>query len=363
METGIMGYDIDFMAVGDNGKSGDAIALRYGDLNQAPRGQTVVVIDGGFTDDGRKLVDLVRDLYSTDSVDVVVSTHPDSDHANGLQTVLSELSVGQLWMHRPWLHTDDIARMFRDGRVTDSSVREHLRRSLDSARSLESLALRKGITIVEPFEGLSLDGALTVLGPSESYYESLLPDFRGTPEAARGALREAAHRLAELVRKVLETWDLETLTDDGETSAENSSSTVIQLTIEDRALLFTGDAGIPALQAALDARDARGLNGYRLRLLQVPHHGSRRNVGPTLLDRLLGGRVAKGTEPTSVAFVSAAKNGEPKHPAKKVTNALQRRGASVHATQGEAKWFSYSSTSRDGYTPSIPLPFYEEVED
>ena len=358
-----MGYDIDFLAVGENGRSGDAIALRYGDLQQTPPRQTVAVIDGGFTDDGKKLVDFIRTRYGTETVDVVVSTHPDSDHANGLYAVLDDLTVGELWIHRPWEHTDDIARMFRDGRVTDNSVREHLRKSLDSARSLESLALSKGITMVEPFEGLSLDGVFTVLGPSETYYESLLPDFRGTPESARGVLHEALHRAAEYVRKLAETWDFETLTDDGETSAENNSGTVIQLTIEERALLFTGDAGIPALQAALDARDARGLNNYDLRFVQIPHHGSQRNVGPALLDRLLGVRVAQGSQPKSTAFVSAAKNGEPKHPSKKVTNAFQRRGSSVHATQGGAKWHHLSSPDRGDYSPSSPVPFYEEVED
>ena len=48
-----MGYEIDFLPVGDGARSGDAIALRYGNLEGTRAEQTVVVIDGGFTDDGR----------------------------------------------------------------------------------------------------------------------------------------------------------------------------------------------------------------------------------------------------------------------------------------------------------------------
>ncbi len=82
-----MGYEIDFLAVGDNGRSGDAIALRYGNLHGDRDAQRVVVIDGGFSDDGYRLAELIRTYYKTDHVDLVVSSHPDSDHANGLKTL------------------------------------------------------------------------------------------------------------------------------------------------------------------------------------------------------------------------------------------------------------------------------------
>jgi len=104
-----MGYEIDFLAVGDNSQSGDAIALRYGDLHGHRDGQRVVVIDGGFSDDGSRLAELICTHYKTETVDLVVSSHPDCDHAKGLKTLLGEMSVGRLWMHLPWEHTDDIA--------------------------------------------------------------------------------------------------------------------------------------------------------------------------------------------------------------------------------------------------------------
>ena len=52
-----MAYEIDFLPVGDGSKSGDAIALRYGNLTDSSQ-QTVVIIDGGYSDDGEALVEL-----------------------------------------------------------------------------------------------------------------------------------------------------------------------------------------------------------------------------------------------------------------------------------------------------------------
>ena len=100
-----MGYEIDFLPVGEGEKSGDAIALRFGNLHGNRDEQTVVVIDGGFKGTGEKLVEHIRHYYGTDDVDLVISTHSDADHVSGLTVVLEELRVGHLWMHQPWNRT------------------------------------------------------------------------------------------------------------------------------------------------------------------------------------------------------------------------------------------------------------------
>jgi len=52
-----MGYEIDFHAVGDGEKSGDAITFRFGNLAGARSEQVVAVIDGGYAADGMKIVE------------------------------------------------------------------------------------------------------------------------------------------------------------------------------------------------------------------------------------------------------------------------------------------------------------------
>jgi beta-lactamase superfamily II metal-dependent hydrolase len=132
-----MGYEVEFLPVGDGERSGDAIVLRFGNLDGSRGEQTVVVVDGGFADTGQEVVNHIKRFYGTDQIDLVISTHPDGDHSAGLVKVLEQLKVKRLWMHQPWDHTDDIAKMFKDGRVTDESIEKRLRESLNTAKNLE----------------------------------------------------------------------------------------------------------------------------------------------------------------------------------------------------------------------------------
>lgn len=167
--------------MGAGEKCGDAIALRFGNLHASPPQQTVVVIYGGFGESGKALVEYIRSYYKTDQVDAVISTHPDDDHASGLEIVLNELKVSNLVMHLPWNHTQDTSRLFEDDRVTDESVKKALKRSLDTARNLEKLARQKSIKITEPFLGVTgFNKAMRVLGPTEDFYKNLLPGYRGS---------------------------------------------------------------------------------------------------------------------------------------------------------------------------------------
>lgn len=168
---------------------------------------------------------------------------------------------------------------------------------------------------------------------------------------------------AKAARLLDENLNIETLRDDGTTTPANNSSAICLLTVDDRQLLLTGDAGIPALEQAVTVLEAEGFQPGNLRFVQIPHHGSRSNVGPSILNRMLGPK-GQPTRPAATAFASVArKNPEHKHPAKKVTNAFHRRGYSVHVTQGEAKRHSHDPPDRVGWSTSTPLPFYSKVEE
>ncbi len=358
-----MGYEIDFLPVGDGGRGGDAIALRYGNLHGSRNEQTVVIIDGGNQDSGQELVDHVQERYDTDVVDLVVCTHPDSDHSSGLSVVLEQLEVKRLWMHRPWKHAGKISDAFVDDDITNDGLSELLQESLKHACKLEELADEKGIPISEPFS----DGAsstrfpeIRVLGPSRDYYRELLPEFGDMPMTK--SITGVFGRLTEAVKAVAERWNWETLTEPVEdTRAENNSSAILLLQVDGRNLLFTGDAGVPALEHAADFAEAQGVDLKSCVLQQVPHHGSKRNVGPSILNRIVG-PIGSASGSKSVV-VSVPKKGDPKHPAKKVTNAYQRRGANVTVTKGEVICSPYNAPTRLGWGPATPVPFYSEVEE
>lgn len=366
-----MGYEVDFLPVGDGQSSGDAICMRMGDLHSGDRSkQLVMVIDGGTRASGQALVEHIRKYYGTNTVDLVVSTHPDNDHVSGLRDVLEEMDVDQLWMHLPWNHAEDFRALF-NRRLTSIGLKRKIRLSLETAVEVEDIARQNGVAIHEPFSDVALPyaGLIDVLGPSSTYYESLLPNFRETPEAASasggvGLLQRVGSAVVEAVKTVAESWYIETLSDpaDDASSAENNSSVILTVNYDGHRLMFTADAGTPALNHAVDTAGLKGIHLPSLRLFQGPHHGSRRNVGPTVLDRILG---PKYQEPDNekVVYISAAKAAE-KHPARKVCNALQRRGAKerVYTTEGQTIRHHHDAPDR-GWTKLTPKPFYSEVEE
>lgn len=361
-----MGYEVDFLGVGTESKSCDAIALRFGNLHGARHEQTVVLIDAGFRDTGAELVEHIRNHFGTNTVDLVISSHPDQDHINGLEVVLNELQVKELWIHQPWLHNHKLADEFADGRLTDSSLGERLKQNLERAWSLSKLANRQGISVKEPFTGLTdKTGSVKVLGPTKSYYESLIPNFDGMPARAEASAVANESWLDKALRKVKEfvaSWGEDHISDDGQTSAKNNSSVITQLIVDGRRLVFTADAGIQALEYAAEQIECC-YSGAEFKLIQIPHHGSRRNIGPTVLNRLIGNPVAQGTYSGVTAIASTAKIGEPKHPRKAVLNAFTHRGARVLVTRGQGIMHYHNAPGRSGWSSLNAEPYHLSYEE
>ena len=201
-------------------------------------------------------------------------------------------------------------------------------------------------------------------------YLALLPDFDKTPERKSTAdnaiglaayMRESARAAARaLVRWVVESWQGETLSETPEpTTASNESSVVQMAKIDGEQLVLTGDVGPEGLHEAAYFVERRGVR-LQPHFIQVPHHGSRRNVTPSALNRWLGPIKPEGQAVTGFAFCSAARLDE-NHPKKKVTNAFTRRGYEVHVTRGRSIYLQ-NGMGRDGFGLT-PEPFSREVEE
>jgi beta-lactamase superfamily II metal-dependent hydrolase len=351
-----LAFELDFHAVGTGEKSGDAISIRYGRLNSVTNfSQKVIVIDGGTLESGKKLVEHIKTHYKTETVDLVVNTHPDNDHCSGLREVLNKLTVKELWVHTPWNYAKDFVELFKAGRITDNSLKENLKEGLSIAHELEQIAKAKKIPVKEPFTCLSFDnGIFQILGPSENYYTELLPNFRSTPAPVEEiAISKAFSAVKEAIKWVAETIDIETLDETGETSAENNSSAVGLFQFDNKKILFTSDTGVPALKRVIDYAKTKAISLTDLYVLQIPHHGSRRNISPSVLNAIKG----------NFGFISCAPDGEPKHPSKKVTNALKRRNIRPYSTKGNGICQGHNTELRQGYSVATEIPFYNQVEE
>lgn len=324
-----MPYEIDFLPVGDS--NGDAICIRYG---SAGGPYTIHVVDGGFVGTGDALVDHIVTYYGDPShIDNVILSHADQDHAGGLAAVLENFTVGCLWMNRPWLYAQELIDRFH-GNYTVQGLQKRIREMNPHLVALEDIAIRRGFPIRDVFAGNQI-GAFLVLAPKRETYIGLLPDFTRTPDAKPleyKGLAGAFQRMVEGVKSWFETWDDEKLSNfPPETSASNESSVVQMGVIDGEKLVLTADAGPKALAEAADVARILGVAG-RPRFFQIPHHGSRRNVTPAILDQWLGPKLPLGTPTTGIAFCSVGSN-KPEYPRKRVKNAFLRRGFGVFSSR------------------------------
>lgn len=368
-----MAFEIEFFPVGEGSTAGDAIVLRYLALDSTYK---IIVIDGGTDSSGSAIVEHIKTQFGSDSiVSDVISTHPDTDHSCGLRAVLKELPVERLWVHGLWHHANAVLELF-SGNWTAAGLAAEIKSKYPVIAELIDLADENGTAVHEPFQGDAI-GPFTVLSPSQSTYEHLIPQFRKTPAANVQLLKErgiwidapkglfavllekAATAIAELVP---ESWSAELLKDGGVTAAENESSTVLYGQFGASKVLLTADAGRNALWWSAKYASAQGLPLGQFSLIQVPHHGSRRNVSPDVLDLIVGPILPEGSGETQKAIASVPKD-DTKHPRRIVINAFTRRGAGVRKTRGTKYRFHDSMPAREGEVRAVPLPFYNEVED
>jgi len=356
-------YEIDFLDV-ESDKSGDAIPLRY-EINGVTR---IHVVDGGFADTGDKVVEHVKKFYGNPkSIDSVVVTHPDQDHACGVKKILEQFeSVKELWMLRPWIYAAELLPRFPRYESAES-LAKRLREVYPYIADVEDVALEKDIPIYEPFQGAKI-GAFTVLTPSKSRYFDLVVASEKTPQTAE-ALQNFTARAAMVVqaakRFLKALWGEEAFSDE-ETSAENEMSVIQYANLCGEKILLTADAGRSGLKEAADFAPFVALSLPGIDRFQVPHHGGRRNVSTELLDRWLGPRLAEKPAPGSekfTAIISAAKKDED-HPRRAVVRAMVHRGAKVVGTKdGKDLRTGHNAPPRDGWEAAVPMEYPEDQEE
>lgn len=337
-------HEVDFLAVGQAGRHGDAITVRF--TRPDTGAYAHVVIDTGFRTNGMDVVRHVERRYGTSSIDLAIVTHPDEDHISGMGDVLRGLNVATLCIHRLDL---------RGGAELPAA---------EAVADLVDIADAEGTSVTEPFAGGHAFGsALRVLGPTEDWYAELVAEQvsehrAGTAGARAGRIAAAARRFG---RQFLDALPAELpFGDAGGTNPRNNSSAITMLEVEDKRMLFTADAGVPALDRAWDWVELNLGDPRPPNFVQIPHHGSRRNASSAVLNRILGriGPTRRGTSYVNVAPEAV------KHPAARVANAFMRRGYAVCETKGQnIWWYSGDAPDRPDYVPLVPLAPMDESEE
>jgi beta-lactamase superfamily II metal-dependent hydrolase len=346
------GIEVDMLNLGN----ADSILVSCWKNGKADR----ILIDGGNTSDSDKVLAFLKER-SVSYLNHIVCSHPHDDHVGGLIGIVKskDIDFGHAWIHLPWKHVDQtmLTTVLNRGEVTAKRVVKIIKESVQSSQDFVKVVTDRGKPVAEPFQGGHI-GFLFVCGPSQQFYEQLLKDFTDLEKLKlMEASRIAYEKLNELEDLQEATAQLGKKDAEGlgqaPTEPENNSSTILWMTHPEGGLLFTADAGVEAL-TAVNQVYVNGLSN--LRWMQIPHHGSRRNVNEELI---------KYFKPKE-AFVSA--DGTKKHPRRAVVNAFKEADTKVYSTHytldgaGGNLWLPLGEVPlRSNYISATPL--YEATKD
>ena len=325
------GIEIDMLSLGN----ADCILVTRWHDGIAER----VLIDGG----GKSSSAIIRKFlrkHNISYIDHVVCSHSHDDHASGLTELLSDdsLAIGRLWTHLQVNHIDVEALFKKASKYSNLKEAKAVTESLQTHISLVKLAIDRKIPISEPFAGKKI-GCLTVCGPSPEFYKDMMSQF--ADESYYSSKTTLATLLLERLKEQAdETSD--SLLDSPEADPLNDTSTILATEFDGEIYVFTADAGAQALAAALDTYEIAPC-----KWMQIPHHGSRRNITQGLIKQFS----------PKTAFVSA--EGSQKHPRRAVVNAFKRLGTKVYSTHypngGHLRHHSGLVPERAGYVRATPL--------
>ncbi|UMV46890.1 MBL fold metallo-hydrolase [Paenibacillus macerans] len=101
-----------------DGDSGHSLRVIFLDVGQGasqlligPSGETML-IDAGNNSEEQRMLDYLRE-YGVTRLDIVIGTHPDADHIGGLDRVIENVDVGQIYMPKISSNTKTFESLLR----------------------------------------------------------------------------------------------------------------------------------------------------------------------------------------------------------------------------------------------------------
>lgn len=351
-------FEIDLLPVTSGKKSGDCIAFRYGDLEKGGDYQTVVVLDAGFSKNATDLKAHLKKYYNCQTpegkvkIDLMIASHTDIDHVGGLAALAEddEVEILNVWAHIPQKEMNK--SWYADKRHTTNSIQS----SLDEAFSqLTTIADKIGKdALLDPYSSWELNEAkFTILSPSSDFYKKCIANS-GKAELAPNEKVEAMKYPASSNSETDEEqyvkghikWDYS----EG-TSAINESSMVFLFEYGDIRILFCGDAGREAMENAISYAEKEGINLKELTLIKQPHHGSRKNVTPEIMDTITA----------KYCFISCTKEDVGHHPSKRLVNMLIEKGYKVYTTSGTTLHWGKNAPDRN-WNSAKQMTVFDSIE-
>lgn len=357
------GWEIDLLPIKESSLSGDCILLRFGDLYAGKSDQDVFIIDGGFSNTAASIKEHIAKYYNCHyngvyNITGIVLTHPDQDHIAGLVELLKddEIRLCNMIVNTPW-HTLTRA-WFKDGRITENSLRKSLQEVFAKLNELLDIAIKKHNAKI--FYGVDNLGTLRcgeakfhILGPDKGFYNICIANSEKTSEQALTVPYIDKKSINSLEKEEKYIPGRIIWPDNDSTSDINESSIVFMFEYEGIKILFTGDSGRLGLSNAMKYAEEHSINLSDVQIIKMPHHGSRHNIDLEFLNQF--------THVNRTCYISCARDDEGHHPSKRLVNILNEKGFKVYATSGATLHRSHNAPDR-GWNSATQLGCYPTIE-
>ena len=321
MDARKFSLELKALKIGDK-KPGDAICMRWGwNLSKPDRSQFVCVVDAGANEsDAEKVINCVKNDFNSETIDLLINTHPHDDHLGGFAHLIDAFDVKKIVLHLPWKY-DALMVILKSVKEPGLLSAEALERY--HIRNVQKLVYELGqkkkkqvnAPVIESWSGgksIVANGmVITALGPSDDYY---INSFKGIADYKESKITEA------------QLSTLASMTDAGDTSCIHDCCYIFALAREgckDVSVLLTGDATVAAQNEAVKYARSKGMSFDKLQVFQVSHHGSERNSRVEMLSKVLK-QISKSEK--RFAFASAPSLADGHHPSKLVVDAVRDRG-------------------------------------
>lgn len=270
---------------------GDCIWITYGTLGNMRQ----ILIDGGTRGTRSEIIEKIVSLPKEErKLELLVVTHIDQDHLQGIQAFLEQDQLGveikDFWFNG-WKHlpTDDVEEF--GARQAENMTKEILRHRLAWNHSFNGKAVF--INKTAPLPVVTLPGGLrlTLLAPTLKALRELRPVWER--EIKKAGLVPGFGSLEQpLIDDNIEAFgsvepDVNGLNNEPfkeDESEANASSIAFLAEFEGKRALFLGDSLPSQVQSSLRLLQPSGK--FKVDLVKVSHHASSGNTSPELIEML-----------------------------------------------------------------------------
>lgn len=283
-----MKFTIDFLPA----KYGDCIWIEYGDENKPHR----ILIDGGTAGTKALIKGRIAALPEDNKhFDLVVITHIDRDHIEGILALLEdttvEFSVGDIWFNS-WQHLVDSEDLESYGaKQGERLTTAILMRKLNWNKAFNGEAVVVDSSNLSPVD-VGGNMKLTLLSPLKENLAALIPKWwKEVQDEGLIPGYGAIVPKPEPVDDEFESYGLNKIDINGlneedfeeDTAEANGSSIAFLAEYDGRSVLFTGDA-FPGV--VLNSLNQIYPGKAPVTLAKLSHHGSAGNTSPDLIEKL-----------------------------------------------------------------------------